>query len=160
MSNVMSIFRHFGLVAGGSNLENRQLIIFSVAGEKFGADIMQVDSIINPTKIFKVPNVPCFIEGLINLRGKVYTVFNLSKRFNLPQKAPDENSRIVIVKPGMMTAGLVVDSVDEIIPVDQNDMYDISQAETNMDKKYFCGVAERNGRKVFILDLAQLLSAS
>ncbi len=141
-------------------MKNRELIILSVAGEKFGADIMQVDSIINPAQIFKVPDTPCFIEGLINLRGKVHTVFSLSKRFNLPQKDLDENSRIVIVKLGTMTAGLIVDGVDEILEIDENDMSDISQVETSMDKKYFSYVAERNGFKVFVLDLAKVLSAS
>ena len=58
-----------------------------------------------------MPNTPPFIEGLINLRGKVMTVFNLRKRFNMPEKENDENTKILIVKMDDYLLGFTVDSV-------------------------------------------------
>jgi purine-binding chemotaxis protein CheW len=75
----------------------QQLVKFHIADEVFGIEIKQIFKILKPQEIFKVPNTPPFIEGLLNLRGQVLTVFNLRKRFNMPEKVNDENTKILII---------------------------------------------------------------
>ncbi len=76
----------------------QQLVIFNVNNESFGVEITQVKEIIRPMDIYKIPNTPDYIEGLINLRGKVHTVFNLRKKFNLPDKSFELLSSIFLLR--------------------------------------------------------------
>src|SRR5690554_5858174 len=95
----------------------RQFVKFSVGGEEFGVSIHQVREIIKLQNMFKVPNTPPFIEGLINLRGNVLTVFNLRKRLGMENQEYDENSKIIIVNINDVLAGFTVDMVTEIIRI-------------------------------------------
>ena len=91
----------------------QQLVKFSVADQNFGISINQIFQIIKPQEVFKVPNTPPFIEGLINLRGKVLTIFDLRKRFSLPEKPHDENTKVLIINMNDMLLGF--DGITEIV---------------------------------------------
>ena len=96
-------------------MATQQLVKFQIGDQAFGIGITDIFQIIKPQEIFKVPNTPPFIEGLLNLRGKVLTVFNLRKRFNMPDKENDENTKILIVNSNDMLLGFIVDNVKEIV---------------------------------------------
>ncbi|MCX7921423.1 MAG: chemotaxis protein CheW [Clostridia bacterium] len=139
-------------------MASRQLVIFKVNDEDFGIDINQVNSIEKPMEIFKVPNTPDYVEGLINLRGKVYTVFNLRKKFNLPTMEFDDSTKIIIVKEKSVMVGFIVDEVNEIITFDDSNIESTPEVIAGFDRKYLGGVAKRDDKIVLILDLVNILS--
>src|SRR3954447_17279023 len=79
-----------------SHGELLQLVSFHVGGEEFGLDILRVQEIIRVQQLTRVPNSPDFVEGVINLRGKVIPVIALRKRFGLEILAQDKQTRIVV----------------------------------------------------------------
>ncbi|HHV98230.1 MAG TPA: purine-binding chemotaxis protein CheW [Clostridiaceae bacterium] len=134
-------------------MASRQLVIFNVGDEEFGVDISYVNSIERPLKIFKIPNVPEYIEGLINLRGKVYSVISLRKRFNLPVKEFDDLTKIIMVSANSSIVGFIVDAVSEIIKVDDADIEDTSSVLNGNRKRFVNGVAKVNERVIMLVDL-------
>lgn len=139
-------------------MATHQLVIFSVMDEEFGIDVGQVNIIERPLEIFKIPNTPSYIEGLVNLRGKVYTVLNMRKRFNMPVKETDDNTKIVMVNTGASIVGLIVDSVREIIRVDDQDMENAPKIIGDLKRRFINGVAKVNERIILLLDMESILS--
>lgn len=137
---------------------SRQFVIFEVNNEEFGIDIACVNIIEKPMEIFKIPNTPEYVEGLINLRGKVHTVFNLRKRFNLPPVEFDENTKIIIVNVDSAILGLIVDSVHEIIRVEDADIEPTPQALADLKSKFIDGIAKVDSRVILLLNLQNVLS--
>lgn len=141
-------------------MSGRQLVIFNVGGEEFGVDVSHVNSIERPLKIFKIPNVPEYIEGLINLRGKVYSVINLRKRFNLPLKEFDDFTKIIMVNVNSTIVGFIVDAVSEIIKVEDTDIEDTSSILDGNRKRFINGVAKVDDRVIMLLDLNMVVFES
>lgn len=98
-----------------------QYLTFAIEDEDYGVEIAYVKEIIKMTSITKVPEMPDFIEGLINLRGDLIGVLDVRKRFNKPPKEHDEETCIIVVVFGDYTLGMIVDAVQEtaIIPEDR-----------------------------------------
>lgn len=140
-------------------MASKQFVIFNVNNEDFGIEIGQVSSIEKPLEIFKVPNTPHFIEGLINLRGKVYTVFNLRKKFDLPFAGMDENTKIVIVNVNSTMAGFIVDEVKEILKIEDADIEETPKSISGINREYLTGVAKVGEKIVLLLDLSKILSS-
>ena len=140
-------------------MASRQFVIFNVNNEDFGIEISQVSSIEKPLEIYKVPNTPHFIEGLINLRGKVYTVFNLRKKFNLPFTGMDENSKIVIVNVNSTMAGFIVDEVKEILKVEDETIEETPSSLSGINRRYLTGIAKVGEKIILLLDLSKILTS-
>ncbi|MBP8975148.1 MAG: purine-binding chemotaxis protein CheW, partial [Bacteroidetes bacterium] len=75
-----------------------QLVSFNIGEEEFGVDILKVQEINRMLNVTRVPNAPEYVEGVINLRGKVIPVVDLRKRFGLPPKEHDKNTRIIVIE--------------------------------------------------------------
>ena len=95
----------------------RLFIAMTVAGEVYGLDIAVVHTVITPQAITHVPKAPPFVKGVINLRGRILPVIDLRARFNLPPLAPEgeRHARIVVVEADGLSAGIIVDSVSEVL---------------------------------------------
>lgn len=138
-------------------MATRQLVVFNVNNEEFGIDIEQVNIIERPLEIFKIPDTPEYIEGLINLRGKVHTVFNLRKRFNMPAKDFDENTKIIMADTGSAVIGLIVDGVREIVRIDDKDIESTPKVLEDLKRRYITAVAKVDERIIMLLDLGIVL---
>ena len=136
----------------------QQFVKFYVGDEAFGIEIKQIFQILKPQEIFKVPNTPPFIEGLLNLRGKVMTVFNLRKRFNMPDKENDENTKILIINLNDLLLGFTVDSVSEIVRVPDEDIAETPPALSTFDKRFLSGIAKLDDKLLLLLDLEKVLT--
>ncbi|MGI6084830.1 MAG: chemotaxis protein CheW [Acetivibrionales bacterium] len=136
----------------------QQLVKFNIADLDFAIGIKQIFQILKPQEIFKVPNTPPFIEGLINLRGKVMTVFNLRKRFNLPEKENDENTKILIIKMNNYLLGFTVDNVSEIIRIPEEEIVETPPSLSNLDKRFLSGVAKMGEKLILLLDPEKILT--
>ena len=94
-----------------------QLVTFSIGEEEFGVNILKVQEIIRTMEITKVPRAPEFVEGVINLRGKVIPVISMRTRFNMPVLEHDSNTRIVVMELGQKIVGFLVDGVSEVLRI-------------------------------------------
>ena len=140
-------------------MATHQLIKFMVADLTFGIEITQIHQILKPQQIFKVPNTAPFIEGLLNLRGRVLTVFNLRKRFGLPEKENDDNTKIIIVTLNDYLLGFIVDSVTEIVRIPDEDIEMTPPSLHGFDKKFLSGIGKVDDKVILLLDLAKVLTS-
>jgi purine-binding chemotaxis protein CheW len=136
----------------------QQLVKFQLGDDTFGIGITQIYQILKPQQIFKVPNAPQYIEGLLNLRGKILTVFNLRKRFNMPGTENDESTRIITVKADDYLLGFIVDSVTEIIRVPDEEIENTPPALKNFDKRFLSGVAKVDDKLILLLNFKEILT--
>lgn len=136
-----------------------QLVIFQLGGEEFGVEIVKVQEIIRMPDITHIPQSPDFVEGVINLRGKIIVVINLDKRFNLNLKEVDENSRIIVVEIENNVVGMIVDSVNEVLRIPKSSVEpapDLVLSQISRD--YLKGVGKVDDRLLILLDLAKVLT--
>ena len=143
--------------SGGKSDELLQLVSFNIGSEKFGVDILKVQEINRMVEITKVPQAPHYVEGVINLRGKVIPIVDLRKRFNLELKEYDKNTRIVVVDIGGNIMGLVVDSVSEVLRLPSDTIEPAPEIVTGVNSEYIKGVAKLENRLLIFLDLSKVI---
>lgn len=136
-----------------------QLVVFKIGEEEFGVEINQVREIVKLVAITRMPKAPAFIEGVVNLRGQIITVIDLSRRLDLPSIGRSESTRIMVVEIGENTVGMIVDSVSEVLRLSENDIEDTpSLIDTEVHEKYLRGVGKSEDRLLILLDLNEVLS--
>jgi purine-binding chemotaxis protein CheW len=136
----------------------KQIIVFSLDSAKYCLNINEIDEIINYLETSKIPESPDFVEGLINLRGKVLAIINLKKILNLNLNSDIIEKKIIILNSKSNPIGIIVDDVKEIIKV-YDDEFEISNdALENYDNKYICGLLKSDKENVFQLNLELVLS--
>ncbi len=139
--------------------EMLQLVSFKLGDEEFGVDILQVQEIIRMQNITRVPNAPHFVEGVINLRGKVIPIIDLRKRFDLGHHEADKNTRIVVVKIDDIVVGLIVDEVSEVLRIPADTVEPPPPIIAGIESDYIKGVGKLDeGRLLILLDLNKILS--
>lgn len=134
-----------------------QLVTFSIGEEEFGVNILQVQEIIRTMEITNVPRAPEFVEGVINLRGKVIPIVDMRSRFGLESKEHDKYTRIIVVEIGMIIVGFVVDSVSEVLRIPANSVQPPPPVVAGMDSEYIDGVGKLEDRLLILLDLDSLI---
>jgi purine-binding chemotaxis protein CheW len=138
--------------------ELMQLVTFSIGDEEFGVDILKVQEIIRMMEITRVPRAPDFVEGVINLRGKVIPIIDLRKRFGLVARGHDKHTRIIVIEINMMIVGFVVDSVSEVLRIPSSTVEPPPPVVSGMESEYISGVGKLEDRLLILLDLDRLLS--
>ncbi|NOX36911.1 MAG: chemotaxis protein CheW [Calditrichaeota bacterium] len=137
-----------------------QMVSFILNEEEFGVDILKVQEIIKMVELTRVPNAPDFVEGVINLRGRIVPVIDLRKRFGLPSGEVDKNTRIVIASVNDLVVGFLVDKVREVLRVPKAVIEPPPDLTTSIHTDYITGVAKLDDRLLIILDLERILMAS
>ena len=138
--------------------DEQQLVVFDLSTESYGVDIGAVREIIRLQDITKVPRTPEFVEGVINLRGKVIPVVDLRKRFGLPAGEESKENRIVVVDIGAQDIGVIVDAVTEVLRIATDSVEPPSSVITTADSEYLLGIAKLDSRLIILLDLEQVLT--
>ncbi|MCM2270975.1 MAG: chemotaxis protein CheW [candidate division Zixibacteria bacterium] len=134
-----------------------QLVSFNIGSEEFGVDILKVQEINRMVEITRVPQTPHYVEGVINLRGKVIPIIDLRKRFNLEVRAYDKNTRIVVVDINGMVMGMIVDAVSEVLRLQSNTIESAPDIVTGVNADYIQGVAKLEDRLLIFLDLSKVV---
>ena len=135
-----------------------QLVTFRIAGEEFGVDILAVQEIIRPIQITMVPQAAAFIEGVINLRGKVIPVINMRTRFNMPAVEHDSSTRSVVMEFDQKIVGFMVDGVSEVLRIPASTVEAAPPVVCGVGSEYIRGVGKLDDRLLILLDLHTLLS--
>lgn len=135
-----------------------QLVIFRLAKEEYGLPITKVQEINRLVPITKLPQTPVFMEGIINLRGRIIPVVDLRKRFQLAVTDYNDDSRIIIVEVAGQTVGVIVDAVNEVVRMPSANVEPPPPAFI-LDAKYIQGVGKLDGRLLILLEIDQILSS-
>lgn len=143
-------------------VEAKQLI-FRLAGEEFGVPVLKVQEIIQWMEVTRVPRVPVFIQGVINLRGRVVPVIDLRQRFGLPPQAPTPHTCIVVLQigreSGAVTAGAVVDEVLEVLDLPAEAVSPPPELGTGVDGAFISGIGQAAHRVIMLLNVEKILDS-
>ena len=139
--------------AGGEE----QLVVFTLANETYGVDISTVNEIIRMQEITEVPRTPDFVEGVINLRGRIVPVIDLRKRFNLETSEETQSSRIIVVELNDITVGMIVDSVSEVLRLPKENTEPTPPMVSGVDSAYLKGVGKWGEQLIILLDINKVL---
>lgn len=137
-----------------------QLVVFQLAGETYGVDIGHVHEIIRLQPITQVPRTPEFVEGVINLRGRIIPVIDLHKRFGLPPAEATNNTRIMVVEVNGITVGMIVDAVLEVLRLPEENIEPPPPIIKGVDVAYLRGVGKWEDKLIILLDLDRVLRES
>lgn len=145
--------------ADDSTAETCQLVTCCVGQEEFAVDILSVQEINRMVDITRVPKAPVFVEGVINLRGRIIPVLNLRCRFGIMTGGERTvRSRIVVVNVRTRVVGLIVDSVSEVLRLPKNAIEPPPSLETAIGAEFIQGVGRIKDRLLTVLDLERLLT--
>lgn len=139
-------------------------LTFSLHRESYGIDVLKVREIIRMTNITAVPQMPAYVRGVINLRGKIIPVMDLRKRFEFPIQDDNNQTCIVVVQvrlpDGKATAmGLVVDGVEEVLNLNDADIEETPNFGGQICTDYILGIAKVKGAVKSILDIDGVVGA-
>ena len=142
----------------GTLIENSlQVVTFRVGNEDYGLPIMGVQEIIRVIEAVKVPKAPAYVEGVINLRGKIIPIIDLRKRMMKAITCYSDASRIIVVDTGGRLAGLVVDAVIDVIMLNGDDVEPCPFIDDSKRSYYIMGVGRQGDRLITVLSLESLL---
>lgn len=146
------------LELSGASSSELQLVTFNLGKEEFAVPILQIQEINRLVEITRVPKSPDFVEGVINLRGKVIPIIDLRKRFSLPQAELGKYSRVVVINMDGRMVGLIVDSVSEVLRLSEEAVEPAPPIVAGIDSEYIKGLGKIEGRLLILLDLNKILS--
>lgn len=132
-----------------------QFVVFTVAKEEYAVSISQVKEIIVYEGTTRLPNTPNYLKGVINLRGKVIPIVDLTVRFNLDSEE-NKNSRAIILEVASREIGILVDEVTEVIRVDDSSIEPTPAIANRND--YLRGIAKFGSRLIIIMDINRLFN--
>ncbi len=133
-----------------------QMVSFNLNQEVFGIDILKVQEINRMVEITRVPQAPHYCEGVINLRGKVIPVIDLRKKFEIDSREWDKDTRIVVCDVDSQQVGMIVDSVDEVLRIQNSALEPAPGIVTSVGSDYIRGVAKTGERLLIFLDIAKI----
>lgn len=137
-----------------------QLVSFKLGDEEFAVDILIVSEIIRLVQITPVPHAPHFIEGVINLRGRVLPVVGLRKRFHMPEIEQTDQTRIIVMVWENQLVGFLVDSVSEVLRIPANTVENAPPVVAGVGAEYIEGVGKLDDRLLILLNMGFLFANS
>lgn len=141
----------------GHSSATHQFVGFRLGGEDYAIAITKIQEIIVMKPITRIPQVPSFIEGLINLRGSVIPIVNLRTLFGLERRDLDDETRTIIVNVGERTIGYIVDEVTQVMRIASDQIQDAPVSITAGSKQHIAGLAQLEDRLLVILEIERLL---
>ncbi len=134
-----------------------QFVTFTLNNEEYAVDILCVQEINRITEITKVPNSEEYVEGVVNLRGKVIPIINLRNKFGFEEVEKDDNSRIIIMEINDITNGLIVDSVSEVLRIPSSIIEPTPPMSSDENSQFIRGIAKLDNRLIILLDIDKLI---
>jgi len=135
-----------------------QWVTFRLDGETYGINVMQVQEVLRYSEIAPVPGAPPYVLGIINLRGNVVTVIDTRHRFGLADGEVTDNTRIVIIETDNHVIGIMVDSVAEVVYLNQSEIETAPNVGNEESAKFIQGVCHKNDELLILIDLNKLLT--
>jgi purine-binding chemotaxis protein CheW len=137
-------------------------LTFELGGEVYGLEILKVHEIIGIMTVTRVPKMPCFVRGVINLRGQVIPVVDLRLKFELEQKEDTEKTCVIVVQvrcgSGTVTMGAIVDEVSEVLNIPAEAIEPAPSFGASVDTDFILGMGKVGQKVVMLLDVDRVLS--
>lgn len=137
-------------------LSNKYLV-FDLDGQKYAIAIAYVVDIINVQPVTRVPNCPIFVRGITNLRGKVIPIIDVRIRFGKAQHDYNERTCIIVVELGDITVGMIIDSVSEVLTLEDDDISPPPSFSSSVDTRFIEGIGKAEDGIKLILDCKTVL---
>lgn len=142
----------------GLTTEGNQFLTFTLDDEHYGVDILRVQEIKGYTSVTRIPNTPCFIKGVLNLRGTIVPIINLRTKFGLEETEPTMFTVIVVVVVRDKIMGFIVDAVSDVLDINKKDIQEAPAFGTRVDLGFLSGIGKTGDKLVAILNIDRLLS--
>ncbi len=133
------------------------MVGFQIGRETYGVPITSLHEIVRVPEITAVPDAPDYLEGVINLRGKIVSVIDLRKRFNQKPGGVSRRNRILVVQHKQRLCGLIVDSASEVIKMAPSDISPSTTVFEDGGSNAITGLGKYKGRLIVLLDVSRLL---
>jgi len=135
-------------------------LTFVLADEAYGLEILKVREIIKLMDITAVPRTPEYVNGVINLRGKVIPIVDLRLKFGLDETERTDRTCIIVVDVGQLEMGIIVDEVSEVLAIAADEIEDTPTFGTDVDTQFILGMGKCEGSVKILLDIEKVLVAS
>jgi len=143
--------------ADESHGELIQLVSFNLDSEEYGVEVLKVREIIRMPVVTRVPNTPNYVEGVINLRGKVIPIISMRKKFGLMEAESDKQTRIIVMEIDGELKGFIVDAVSEVIRISSSEIQPSpAVVASGIDQECISGVINQTERLLVLLDLEKM----
>jgi purine-binding chemotaxis protein CheW len=136
-----------------------QIVGFRIGRETFGLPISLVHEIVRPPEITNVPHAPEYVEGVMNLRGRIVPVIDLRRRFGGAAGENSRKNRVLVVDVESRAVGLIVDSASEVLKISDAQIEPPPNVLTDAATSYVTGVAKYQGRLIILVDLKRILQS-
>lgn len=147
-------------IAVEKNLAGKYLT-FRLGDESYGVSVFKVREIIRLSEITVVPQMPEFVRGVINLRGKIIPVMDMRLKFGLKARATTDRTCIVVAQSaterGLLTVGLIVDAIEDVTLFAQENIQPTPDFGGSVDTQYLTGIAEVRGKICTLVDVDRAL---
>ena len=130
-----------------------QYIVVNIGEEQYGVDISFIDNIVRMQSITRVPKVPSYLKGVINLRGVIVPVMSLRIKMGLEPDEITKDTRIIIIKTGHERVGIMVDSVKEVVNINSDEVEKVSFENRDEHSGYVMGVGKQDGALISLRDI-------
>ena len=137
-----------------------KLVSFRLGNDQFAADVHAVERVLRYIAPTPVPDMPDYIEGVMDYLGRVVPLVNLRRRFELPAAPPGPETRTLILNVSGEWIGVVVDSVTEVAPFDPTKVAPPPKLFRGLAGEYLKGIVRHGDKLVMYLDVEQLLSTT
>ena len=143
-----------------------QYLTFMLAGEEYGVEILSVQEIRGWDTATKIPNMPSYVRGVINLRGNIVPIVDLRERFRLDTIEYTSTTVVIVLRVGEsndsgdadIAMGLIVDAVSDVYKIAREQLKPVPEFATGLDREVARGIATVDDQMIIILDIQQLLS--
>lgn len=130
-------------------------LAFTLGSEHYAIPLLTVREVVAMPEITKVPNTPPHFLGIINLRGQVISIVDLRSKFKIKTDEAKQETAVVIVNTEELCIGVVVDSVDSVLPLSAKDIQERPQIESAVSSEYITGVTEQQNSLIILIDIAK-----
>ncbi|MGB4499034.1 MAG: chemotaxis protein CheW [Methylococcaceae bacterium] len=159
--NETAVIEEIAIAQKGSD-NTIQYLSFVLGKEEYGVDILRVQEIRSWEPVSRVPNVPAYEKGVVNLRGAIVPIIDLRERFALSKVEYTPLTVVVVLQTGngnnTRIMGVVVDSVSDVISVEKNEIQGAPDFGTKVSNEFINGLVSVSERMVMLLDVDKLLT--
>ncbi|ATW27462.1 chemotaxis protein CheW [Candidatus Formimonas warabiya] len=138
--------------------QKNKYLTFVLGKEEYGIEIKHVIEIVGMQSITKIPELPDYMKGIINLRGKIIPVIDVRLRFMKDVKEYNDRTCIIVIQIRDVSVGLIVDNVAEVLSISQEDIVPPPQLISSYHQKYIKGIGKVGSTVKLVLDCDKLLS--
>lgn len=155
----MDIHQNSGKADNDLKGRSEKFMIFSLCHEAYGVPLSVVREVIALAQVTRVPNMPAYFHGLINLRGSIISVIDLRKKLNLSEhKFEEKKTCIIISEIDDFVLGFIVDDIQSVVGLHDEDIQKDIQLQSKVDHEYISGVAKRQDGLTIILEMGKILN--